>query len=177
MCAHSGEPLRVGQPIVACLYELEDGALARADFASEAWARGARPAPAERIIGFWRTVVPEPSAKRAPVIGPDELMDLFEQLGEATEPRRIAFRYLLCLMLVRKRGLMLEDSVVADGVETLLVRPRGVALPVDRGGDGPPLLEVVNPGFEGGLDGAALAGAMQELDAVLTPEARAGLGA
>ncbi|MEM1329302.1 MAG: hypothetical protein AAGG07_01945 [Planctomycetota bacterium] len=173
VCAHSGDALAVGSLFVASLFELEDGTLARSDYGLNAWSDGARPAPPERLIGFWRSVVPEPNAKRSPVVAAGELMELFEQLGEADDPKRLAFRYFVCLMLVRKRSLTLEDSVTHDGDEVLLVRPRGVPLPPDRGGEGPPLLEVVSPG----LDEATLASAMAELDAVLTSEARAGLGA
>ncbi len=110
-CAASDRELRVGEHHVAVLVE-RDGqeGLERLDFSQEAWDSGARPRPPLTLFASWRTVVGEPNARRSALLGDDELLELFERLGEATEPRRLAFRYLLALMLVRRRVLVYEGS-------------------------------------------------------------------
>lgn len=169
-CAATGAALSPHDRICAALVEsLESGELSRIDFAEHAWDEGARPdAAAFELVGFWRTQVPEPTGKKSPIVAAGELMDLFDQLEDADQHRRVAFRYLLALQLIRKRQLMLEGSKQTGGKEVLLVRRKGEALPPERGGEGPPLTEVVNPG----LDEAVIADLMDELDAVIAPEAR-----
>lgn len=169
VCAATGRKLEPGETVVAALCDsAESEELVRLDFSVESWDAGARPPEGLEAIGVWRTVVPEPNAKKSPIVGAGELMDLFEQLDGATEPRRLAFRYIIALQLMRKRQLLAEGSKRQDdGGETMLVRRRGDALPPERGGEGPELVEVVDPR----LDEAKVAELMDELDAVLTPEA------
>jgi len=152
-CASTGEPIAVGDPFVAVLVDLPGvETLTRQDFSLEAWEGGARPESPGSVFAFWRTVAPELNEQRKPLIGDDELMDLFEQLGEGASDDRLAFRYLLTLVLVRKRRLTYEGGTPADRktgrAGLMYVRPKGVALPPDRGGDGPPLIEVIDPGLE-----------------------------
>ena len=131
-CAATDEPLSPGDPIVAALVEAQDSeGFARLDFALDAWAGGARPPASARVFGFWRTVVAEPNANKRPAIDAEGLLGLFEQLAddevETVSPERSALRYLIALVLVRKRELVL-DRVDRDGdVPVLLVRPKGVA--------------------------------------------------
>lgn len=159
-CAASGRALAVGERYVACLIEPKDGqGLTRVDFGLAEWEGGARPPAPARVFGFWRSTVAPPGAKKQQLVDDAALLDLFEQLEAATEARKIAFRYLLALVLVRKRLLSLEGS--RQGV--MLVRHKGSALPPERGGDGPPLIEVIDPG----LDRQAMEEGTEELAAIL----------
>lgn len=128
VCAASGEALSPGDAIVAALIEHpENDGFARLDFSFDAWSGGARPEPPAVLFGFWKAVVPEPNAPTGPVIDAEGLLGLFEQLAEADDPDRIALRYLIALVLVRKRELVL-DRVDRSGAEpVLLVRPKGAA--------------------------------------------------
>jgi len=161
-CAATGAAIEPGQAFVATLVETDDG-LTRLDYSPAAWEKGARPEPPLLFVGSWRTVMPEHDVKPRMFIDDDALNDLFEQLGEATETRRLALRYVLALILIRKRLLRLEGS---DG-STMLVRPKGVDLPPDRGGDGPPLVRVDDPG----LDEQTLNEVTEQLGVVLGDEA------
>lgn len=169
VCAATGRKLEPGETVVAALCDsAETEALTRLDFSVDAWENGARPPEGLEAIGVWRTTVPEPNAKKSPIVGAGELMDLFEQLEDATEPRTVALRYIIALQLMRKKRLLPEGTKKQpDGGETMLVRRRGDAPPPEHGGDGPELLEVIDPR----LDEGKLAELMDELDAVLTPEA------
>lgn len=163
-CAATDRELEPGQRIVTALVDQPDEeVLGRLDFLEARWDHGARPNPPESLFGYWRGVVPEPNAKPQPLLDADSLMGLFEQLEDATEPSRLAFRYLIALILIRKRELTYEKSRRDKGGSVMLVRPRGVAKPPEMGGEGPPLLEVIDPG----LDDEVLAQATAQLTEIM----------
>lgn len=130
--------------------------LERLDFSLEAWESGARPGKGRRVFASWRTRAHEPGKKEGALIGAEGLMDLFEQLGEAEEPRRVAFRYVLTLMLMRKRQLEYAGS--AEGA--ILVLPRGSE-------EGAEPIRVHDPQASGELDEAALAELAEQVEQVL----------
>lgn len=157
LCAATGRALATGEPCVAVLLEGEKSeAPLRLDYSVEAWASGARP-PAERLIGHWRTVVHEGEKKSKPLLDDDALVDLFEQTGEGggmevaaggegasagAAEQRLRLRYVVCLMLLRRRLLTQEGR---KG-RVLLVRHKGTARPPE----GPALIEVVDPDVDEG---------------------------
>jgi len=162
VCAGSGRPIAVGDPYIAALVEsATEDRLERADYSLQAWEAGARPA---RLYGYWRATMESPDSKKQPFIDDAALMDLFEQLGEATEPGRVSFRYLLTLMLVRKRLLRYEGTRRAGQQSLMLVRA------ATRAGETPaPIVEVLDPG----MNDAAIAEAIEQLTAVMADGAGA----
>jgi len=167
LCADSGRPIEPGEAFVATLVELDTGALQRRDYTQDAWDRGARPTHEDSspmlIVGFWRTTMPSKDTPKRQLIAPDELVDLFDQLADATEPARVVFRYVLSLILIRKRLLSYEGSRSTDAGPVMLVRRKGEAHPPERGGDGPPYTEVLDPG----MDDQRIAEATERLGAVI----------
>ena len=163
LCAATGRALATGEPIVVALVERSDDlGLERLDFAADAWDAGARDPHARPVFAHWRTLQPEPNAKPKLFIDDAALMDLFQQLGEESAPgspdaarRRVAFRFVLALVLCRKRLLTLESSLPG----AMLVRVRG-------GGPETPLLRVDDPG----LDDDALAACTESLGEILNAE-------
>lgn len=141
ICAASGRRLDVGERFVAALVESEENDdLHRIDFGAEAWEQGARP---PRLFGFWRGVVPTADAKKHVLIDDDAILDLFEQLATANDDRRVAFRFVLALILVRKRLLVCESTRPPRGDQpgVMLVRRKGDPRPPE----GPDLAEVIDP--------------------------------
>lgn len=133
VCASSGRAIGAGEAYVATLSE--DGErFTRSDYSVEAWEAGARPAGA--MLGFWRARMSAGEPRRG-LIAPDELMDVFEQMEGTEDPSRQAFRYVLALILIRKKLLVYEGT--REGV--LLVRARG-----EREGEA---MRVVDPGMDG----------------------------
>ena len=126
-CASSGRALASGEPIVATLCDApadESGSpgFVRRDFALDAWAARARP---EGMVCFWKTVAPAPDEKRRILVDDDTLLELFDRLEGDDRPQRIAYRWLLCLVLLRKR-LLRHVRVERDGdAERWLVQRRG----------------------------------------------------
>lgn len=152
-CAATGRVFAPGERHMAVLVETPgEEALARVLYSEPAWEGGARPAPPATVFGFWKRVAGDDTKPKSPIVSQAELFDLFEQLAEADQPRQIGFRYLLALMLMRKRRLM-YDGVVAD-------RPGVLRLKARPGGDEH---FVVDPG----MDEAAIAEATEQLGQVM----------
>ena len=137
VCAATGDPLLPEKPAMATLCEREEdeGFFERFDFSIKAWERGDRP---QRLFSYWRYTVPEAGKKPDIVIDDTVLMDLFERLASDERPVRIAFRYILALVLVRKRKLKLVGREETESGETWLLQWKGT--------DGEPF-EVNNPGI------------------------------
>ena len=139
-CASSGRPLAAGEPIVATLCEApadESGSpgFVRRDFALDAWTGGARP---EGMVCYWKTVAPAPDEKRRILVDDDTLLELFDRLEGDDRPQRVGYRWLLCLVLLRKR-LLRHVRVDRDGdAERWLVQRRGTD-------ESMPPIAVVNP--------------------------------
>jgi hypothetical protein len=99
-CASSDRPLAAGEPFYSVLAR-EDGKVVRIDIAPDAWQ-----GPPEQCLAWWRSTVPLADAK--PSLAPvDVLLDLLEQL--AGVPEDAPLRYLLALVLVRRRILKIVD--------------------------------------------------------------------
>jgi hypothetical protein len=78
------------------------------------------------LLGFWQTVMPQSTAKKKVFIDDDVLCDLFERLADAAEPAKINFRFVLGLILMRKRRIVYESTRVdSGGAEIWSVRFRG----------------------------------------------------
>lgn len=158
-CAAGDRALSPGETYVAVLLEPpESEELVRRDYSLEAWESGAR--PELEPIAVWRAVESESTGQRSIIPGPEELLAMFEGLGDAeAEGRAATLRYLLALMLMRKRVLRLVDQRVGEGGRPVLQLAR-------RGGgkEGPvETFEVVDPG----MDEDAIATGIRELGTVL----------
>ncbi len=101
-CARTGRDLAPGEEFFSVVLEQGTG-LARMDFSREAWQ-----GPPEGALGWWRTQVPLPDGKR-PQLAPNDLMlEMFEGLERQSD--RADYRYLLALLLLRRRVLRLEEQ-------------------------------------------------------------------
>jgi len=112
-CAITGATLSPGETYIATLVE-EGDALRRLDIGLEAWERGDRP---QGLFSFWRTVAPEPQEKKKLFVDDAVLMNLLQRLADADQPQRLAFRFVLTLILMRKKLLRY------DGTERRTVEP------------------------------------------------------
>lgn len=112
-------------PGISCMATLcQDGeeGLKRLDYSIEAWDEGARP---EGLFSFWRTIVPEANAKPKQLIDETVLLTIFEQLDGEDQPRKVSLRFVLALILMRKRLLRFLGRTEEDGVVIWQMRPKG----------------------------------------------------
>lgn len=136
VCAATGETLPPGAEAVVALVEREDEeGFERLDYSAAAWEAGHRP---PRLLGFWRTTVPEPNQKRKVFVDDDLLVNLFERLAEDERPARVAMRFVILLVLMRKKLARHVGRVGEGADERWLVRLKGSSP------DEPPI-EVINP--------------------------------
>jgi hypothetical protein len=132
-CAKTGRELQPGEVFFSTL--VADGAsLVRHDYAREAWT-----GPPEGVVGWWKSRMPEPTTKKAQLAPNDVILQLFDQLAE--RPDKADMRYVLALLLVRRRVARPEESETDEqGREWMVMYcPRReatlktlVAMPSDR---------------------------------------------
>lgn len=80
----------------------------RIDVSEEAWeTNGFRP---PYLFGFWRSEVPEPNEKKKLLVGDAAIQELMLSMDDATEDKQLAFRYVLALILLRKK-LLRHDGI------------------------------------------------------------------
>lgn len=135
-CAFSDRELLPGESYFATLIELTDEqieamkqqaetegrkpkpeaslGLKRLDVSSEKWADGARP---DQLFSYWKTTVAEPNQKKKMFVDDAVLMNLLKRLEDTDDPERLAFRYVLALILMRKK-LVRYDGVKTDGEQS-----------------------------------------------------------
>jgi len=115
-CAETGRKIEPGETYIAMVVEGGEG-LARIDLSLEAWEQLTE-ASVERCFGYWRAVAPHPDQKPRTFVDDGVLLELLHRLAEATEPQRVAFRFVLTLLLMRKKLLRYdktERARTADG--------------------------------------------------------------
>lgn len=123
VCAATGRHLEPGDRIVTALVPAEEGeGFARLDYSMEAWESGERPG---NLFAYWMRTVPHPEERERSVVDTETVASLFEQLEESREPRSLALRYVLALLMMRKRMLTYVGHGELDGWPCMLVRPRG----------------------------------------------------
>ncbi|MCH2202453.1 MAG: hypothetical protein MK102_10830 [Fuerstiella sp.] len=122
-CASSGRELLAGQLCWSVLIEL-DGRVVRQDYCDESWS-----GPPDGMIGYWQSVVPERNSGSVNTFDTDSLFDYFIQLCESPNKVEQDYQYVLALLLMRKRRLQLEQSIVVGDHQAMRL--------IGTGGEGP----------------------------------------
>ncbi|MBN1488696.1 MAG: hypothetical protein JXA69_02165 [Phycisphaerae bacterium] len=110
-CAASGRELAEGEEFYAVLIDRGE-TLERLDYALDAWT-----GPPEGAFCFWRTRVPVKTARKQLWVDNDVLINLFVRLADETEDIKVQFRFVLALLLMRKKILKYEQTLHDDGRE------------------------------------------------------------
>ena len=80
------------------------------------------------VLGVWKTRIAQPEEKKKLLVDNALLVNFFERLEGHDEPSRVKFRYVLTLILMRKRLLNYEGITTSDGVDIWKMRLRGTNL-------------------------------------------------
>jgi hypothetical protein len=112
-CAATDRELAPGEEFYSVL-KAEGANLVRQDYSKEAWH-----GPPEGVIGWWKSQIPLPDAKRVQWAPNDVMLDYFERLDG--QPDQLDTRYILALLLVRRRVLRLDDEECDEQGRRLLV--------------------------------------------------------
>jgi hypothetical protein len=133
-CYGSGRKIELGEEYFAALVETEEG-LRRRDFCAEYWKT-----ETPQVYCFWKTRLPQPNQKKQIFVDDEMLMAFFERLAEETEQEKINFRFVLTLILMRRRRLKYESSKVEQSKEIWRLKKVG-----DK-----EFVDVVNPHLDEG---------------------------
>ena len=112
-CCQTEKAFRPGEVFYSELIESDDGQLVRKDYAEDQWQ-----GMAENGIGWWKQTVPQLESGKI-YWAPDEvLLSYFESLTKS--PQQSEAAYVMALLMVQKRLLSLEDSVLEDETKLIL---------------------------------------------------------
>jgi len=103
-CSGTGKRIEPGEEYFAALVETQDS-LARRDFCAEYWTE-----TQPEVFCYWKSTLPHPDQKRKIFVDDRMLMAFFERLAEEDEPQKLNFRFVLALILMRKRRLKYDSS-------------------------------------------------------------------
>lgn len=114
VCAATARQLQPGETFYSTLV-VEGADVVRRDYAREAWQ-----GPPEGILGWWKSQMPTPNSHRVHWAPNDVMLHLFDELEQ--KPDLADMRYVLALLLVRRRVLRLEETETdSKGNEVLVV--------------------------------------------------------
>jgi hypothetical protein len=119
-CCVCNAELPAGTRIMAALRETSQG-FERLDVSLDCWPAFDR----KDLLAFWQTVIPQHEAKKKLFVDDEVLCELFERLKDTTEPAKLNFRFVLGLILMRKRMLVYESSRDEIGQDIWTMRFRG----------------------------------------------------
>lgn len=151
LCAISGRVIEPGEKFFAAVREAPTG-LERLDISAEAWEGVDR----ANLLAFWQAVMPRAEQKKKVFVDDEVLSTLFERLADTSEPAKLKFRFVLGLVLMRKRLVIYEQTRREEGHDVWIVRMKGRE---DR-------LDLVDPK----LDESQIAEVSQQLGEILNEE-------
>jgi hypothetical protein len=128
-CTGTGKTIEAGEEYFAALVETPEG-LARQDFCAAYWQEH-KP----QVFCYWKSKLVPPEQKKKLFVDDDMLMAFFERLANETEQEKVNFRFVLMLILMRKRLLKYDSSRTENGTELWRLKITGTDT----------MVEVVNP--------------------------------
>ncbi len=111
-CAGTGIEFVPGQEYYAALLTKDD-TFERVDYSCQYWDQ-----QQPEVFCFWKTKVPVKEKKKKLLVDDAVLKNVFERLENEQEALKINFRFVLALILMRKRILKYEDTKI-DGTKEL----------------------------------------------------------
>jgi len=131
-CYSTGRKIEPGEEYFGALVEVEEG-LQRRDFCADYW-ENEKPS----VFCYWKSRLPHPDEKKRLFVDDNMLMAFFERLENETEQEKLNFRFVLALILMRKRLLKYDTTRYEDGKEIWRLRIVGDKSTNNR-------VEVINP--------------------------------
>ncbi|MHC4440057.1 MAG: hypothetical protein ACYS3S_22100 [Planctomycetota bacterium] len=128
-CSGTERKIEYGEEYFAALVETGEG-LQRRDFCAEYW-EDQKP----EVFCYWKTRLPEQGQKKQLFVDDQMLMAFFERLEKETEQEKVNFRFVLALILMRKRILKYDETKNVDDQEIWCLRIVGEKQ----------IVEVINP--------------------------------
>ncbi len=115
-CIGTEKELEPDEEYYAALLETKQG-FERQDYSVEYWEENN-----PQVYCFWKTRVPIKDDKKKLFVDDGILINIFERLADEKEQIKINFRFVLALILMRKRLLKYEDTKRTDDQEIWQMR-------------------------------------------------------
>lgn len=128
-CFGTGRQIEPGEEYFAALVETENG-LERRDYCGAYWQENS-----PQVYCYWKSKFPDPQQKKQLFVDDEMLMAFFQRLEQESEKEKLNFRFVIMLVLMRKRRLKYDSTIERDGQEVWKLRVVGA----DE------YVEVVNP--------------------------------
>jgi hypothetical protein len=115
-CTACQQELAARQEFVATVREVagpdDEDELVRQDYCLDCWGPAREATTADKsVFGIWHARAPAPKEKKKTFVDDDLLVNFFDRLEGADEPAKVQFRFVLALILMRKKLL------AYDGIE------------------------------------------------------------
>ena len=114
-CASCGREFQENETYCSALYD-KGVEFERLDFCADCWSGGT-----PEMFSFWQTRVPPKEEKKKLLVDDEVIMDFFVRLQDATDELKVNFRYILALVLMRKKRLKFKDVRRTDDGEFLVL--------------------------------------------------------
>ena len=118
-CFGTDREFEIGEEFFTALVEVEGG-FERRDYSIEYWSEH-KP----EVFYFWKTKLPDPEEKKKLFIDDNMLRMFFDRLEDQQEEDKINFRFVLMLVLMRKRLLRYEGTEIKDDKEVWTLKVTG----------------------------------------------------
>ncbi len=115
-CCGTGRKIDYGEEYFGALVETGEG-LQRREFCADYW-ESEKP----DVFCYWRSRLPHPDQKKQIFVDDEMLMAFFERLGKEIEQEKVNFRFVLALILMRKRRLKYDATRVENAKEIWRLR-------------------------------------------------------
>ncbi len=125
-CAATHEPIQPEEHFITALRESPQG-FERLDIKLAAWEQFDR----TDIVAFWKMTMPKAEAKKKLLVDDAVLCDLLERLADVDSVEKQCFRFVLALILMRKRLVIYENTRFENGKEIWTMRLKGKESPFD----------------------------------------------
>jgi hypothetical protein len=119
-CAETGAAIPPEVPYFSALVETDEEGWTRRDFSADAWPGVDK----SGFFSFWKNKGYSPRQDKRPPVDYDRLLDFFDALEGADERGKRLLRYVIALVLVRRRRLRLDDMSRSGGGDRLVVYDR-----------------------------------------------------
>jgi hypothetical protein len=119
-CHVTGVDILPGDKFMAALRETPAG-FERVDVSTSAWPEFDQ----KDVVGFWQATMPHHEQKKKLFVDDEVLCDLFERLRDTEEPAKLNFRFVLGLILMRKKMLVYDNSRDEDGKDIWVMHFKG----------------------------------------------------
>lgn len=103
-CSGNGQAIDSGEDYIGALVETDEG-LVRRDFCLTFWEQ-----EQPEVFCHWRSRLPHTEQKKKMFVDDEMLMAFFNRLADEVDPERVRFRFVLALILMRKRRLKYEGT-------------------------------------------------------------------